>query len=279
MDVQLLPTSPQPVAAETWVVPTLAADGSGGYLGAHTLVIRGREPVIVDTGVPLVREQWLDHVFGIVEPEDVRWVFLSHDDHDHVGNLEQVLDRCRNATLVGNFSMTARLAGSLELPLERMRWVDAGESFDAGDRTLTAVRPPLFDSPATRGLFDSKTGVLWAVDSFGALVQGEVYEADDVAPPLYDETFPVLNSWNTPWLEWVDTARFAAHVERASRLPITASASAHGPILRGDRIADTVARTLALAAQPAIPTPGQETLDALVAAAFAPSDPAVAPAA
>ena len=26
-------------------------------------------------------------MFSIVEPDDVRWVFLSHDDHDHTGNL------------------------------------------------------------------------------------------------------------------------------------------------------------------------------------------------
>ena len=53
-------------------------------------------------------------------------------------------------------------------------------------------------------------------------------------------------------------------------LPLQAVASAHGPILRGDRIADAFARTQALAAQPALPTPGQDMLDELLAA-FAPA--------
>jgi hypothetical protein len=39
------------------------------------MVIRGREPVIVDTGAPVHREQWLEKVFSVVEPEDVRWIF------------------------------------------------------------------------------------------------------------------------------------------------------------------------------------------------------------
>ena len=69
-----------------------------------------------------------------------------------------------------------------------MRWLDQGDAFDAGDRTLHLVRPPLFDSPATRGLFDPTTGVLWAVDTFGALVQGAVLEADDADPDLYAGT-------------------------------------------------------------------------------------------
>ena len=47
---------------------------------------------------------------------------------------------------------------------------------------------------------------------------------------------------------------------------IEAVASAHGPILRGERIAQAFARTAALAAQPALPTPGQAMLDELLAA-------------
>jgi len=37
----LLPTTPEPIAEDTWLIPTLAADPAGGYLGAHSAVIRG----------------------------------------------------------------------------------------------------------------------------------------------------------------------------------------------------------------------------------------------
>jgi flavorubredoxin len=260
-----LPTRPQPVAADTWLIPTLAADGSGAYIGAHSLVIRGAEPTIVDTGASLVRDAWAAQAFSVVEPDDVRWVFLSHDDHDHIGNVDFVLDACPNATLVVNFSIVGRLAGDVELPIERMRWVDAGNSFDAGDRTFTCVRPPMFDSPATRALHDSATNLLWTVDAFGSLFPGEVYEAADIPSDFYAESFAVLNAWNTPWLEWVDPARFAALVAQSRALAPDVVVSAHGPVLRGDRIDDAYRRTLALAAQPVPPTPGQETLDAMLA--------------
>ena len=206
----------------------------------------------------------------------MRWVFISHDDHDHIGNLDAVLDLCPQATLVGNWAMTARLCGDVELPLHRMRWLDQGDAFDAGDRTLHLVRPPLFDSPATRGLFDPTTGVLWAVDTFGAMVQGAVLEADDADPDLYAGTFDAMNTWNTPWLEWVDTDPLRRPRRRPPpRCRSTAVASAHGPILRGERIADAFARTAALAAQPALPTPGQAMLDELLSA-FDPSTDAAA---
>ena len=58
------------------------------------MVIRGAEPVVVDTGVPENRDQYLADVFSLVEPEDVRWVFISHDDVDHTGNVNAADGAC-----------------------------------------------------------------------------------------------------------------------------------------------------------------------------------------
>jgi flavorubredoxin len=246
----------------------LAADPSGAFFGAHSLVIRGREPVIVDTGCALVRDHWMAQVTALVDPADVRWIAVSHDDHDHVGNLLPLLEACPNATLIASFAIVARLAGDVELPIERMRWLDVGESIDIGDRTLAAVRPPMFDSPATRGFFDTSTGVLWAADAFGCLVPADGLEREQVPDDLYDATFTMLNSWNTPWMEWVDRRAFGAHLATTAELPTVAVASAHGPVLRDGAIADAYARTLALAGAPAVDRPGPELLDLLVEAVF-----------
>lgn len=96
--LQPLPTTPQLVAPDTWLIPALGPEPSGAFVSAHSPVIRGAEPVIVDTGVSLLRDSWLDKTFSIVDPPAVRWIIISHDDHDHIGNLETVLDLCPNAT-------------------------------------------------------------------------------------------------------------------------------------------------------------------------------------
>jgi len=261
----VLDTEPQPIAKDTWLIPTIAAEGSGAYFAAHSLLIRGEQPVIVDTGCAMVRDSWSRQVFSLVDPADVRWVFLSHDDHDHLGNLEFVLDQCPNATLVCNFLSVARLFGSLDLPIDRMRWVDPGDQFAIGDRTLQIVRPPMFDSPATRGVYDPTTRMLWAVDSFATFFPGEVYDADEVPADMYDASFAALNGWNTPWLEWIDVSRYAAHVRATESLSLDVVASAHGPVHRGARIGEAFRRTLQLANQPAPPTPGQDVLEHMVA--------------
>jgi hypothetical protein len=65
----------------------------------NSMVIRGREPSVVDTGCPIHHDQHLDDLFAIVEADDVHRVFISHDDVDHDGNLHQVIDACRTPPL------------------------------------------------------------------------------------------------------------------------------------------------------------------------------------
>jgi flavorubredoxin len=257
-------TAPHCIAPDTWLIPNLAPAGPGLYLPVNSMVIRGREPVIVDTGAPLHRALWLDKVFSVVEPEDVRWIFLSHDDGDHTGGLLEALERCPNATLVTNFFSVERLA--LEkpaLPLERMRWIEPGGSFDAGDRVLQLFRPPIFDGPTSRGLFDTKTRAMWIVDTFACLTPGSL-DADDLTAEQLEQ-MSAMNSAVSPWHAWLDRASYGRHVDAVEAYGATTVASAHGPTLRGERLDDAFDRLRGLAGAPIIPTPGQELLDALLA--------------
>jgi len=158
---------PTKIARDTWVIHQVQpALGAPLAVYLNSTVILGAEPVIVDTGTRGNRKQWLEDVFSLVEPEDVRWIFLSHDDVDHTGNLDEALTACPNAKLVCNWAMIERHSNCFDFPLERCRWVMHGETLDVGDRTLHAIRPPVFDSPTTRGLYDPSTEAFWAVDTF-----------------------------------------------------------------------------------------------------------------
>jgi flavorubredoxin len=266
--------TPQRIAADTWLIPHLVPAGPGAFLPINSMLIRGAEPVIVDTGAPIHRATWFEQAFSLVEPEDVRWVFLSHDDSDHMGNLDEVLELCPNATLVVNFFINERVSAERTLPLHRMRWIEPGEALDAGDRRLHAVLPPVFDAPTTRGLYDERTGVLWAVDAFAALTPGAVHHAQDLPPEMYVESFRTLNSMVAPWHQWLDRASFGRHADRVEGLGLVSVASAHGPILTGDAIGDAFDRVRDLAGAPAVTPPGQAMLDDIIAAASAQPLPA-----
>jgi flavorubredoxin len=259
----LPPTRPHRIAPETWLIPNLAPAGDGLFLPANSMVIRGRLPVFVDTGAPVHRGPWLEKVFSVVEPEDVRWIFLSHDDGDHTGGLLDALERCPKATLVTNFFAAERLA--LEkpgLPLQRMRWIEPGGQLDAGDRVLQLFRPPIFDGPTTRGLFDPSTAAMWIVDTFACLTPGPL-EGEDLSDEQLSQ-MSAMNSAVSPWHAWLDRAAYGRHVDAVEAFGARAVASAHGPVLRGTQLDDAFDRLRGLAGAPIIPTPGQELLDALV---------------
>jgi flavorubredoxin len=260
-------TFPEPlrIAEGTYLIRPLGqAPGAPVAMHLSSLVIQGAEPTIVDCGAALVRDQWCEQVFSLVAPEDVRWIFLSHDDTDHTGNLELTLEMCPNATLVTSWFATERMSGEMQLPIHRQRWVGDGEAFDAGDRRFVAVRPPTFDSPTTRGLYDTKTGVYWASDAFGTPVLGLVDHVADLPAEMLAESCMAFSSMLSPWHEVVDAARFDRWVDRVEALEATVVVGAHGPQLTGSHIDVALQRMRALPSMPVAPLPDQHALDQIL---------------
>jgi flavorubredoxin len=255
------------VTPDTHLIRQLWSEGVAPVaVYVNSMVITGAEPVVVDCGPKLSGKDWMNAVFSIVEPEDVRWIYLSHEDHDHTGNLIEMLERCSNATLVATWFMAERYGAEHMLPFERMRWVNDGERFFAGDRELVAVTPPAFDSPTTRGLFDPSTGVYWAADSFGCPVTHEVRNINELDETFWREGFLQLQRMVSPWHQWLDPTRFAAHVDSIRKLGITKITSAHGPTLHRGQLDAAYELMVQIPNLPAAPLPTQSDLDAMLAA-------------
>lgn len=210
-------------------------------------------------------------MFSLVEPADVRWVFLSHDDADHTGNLAEVMAACPNAELVCSWAIMERFSNAFAFPLERCRWVNDGDEFEAGDRKLLALRPPLYDSPATRGLLDRSTGVYWAVDAFATPVPGG--QQAPVPPRDVTELDPDF-WWNgmvmfglhalAPWVSVADNDRFARTVDRLQAYRPHAIAAAHSPAITGAGVDQVLALTRRLPDAEPPPPPDQLVLDQLL---------------
>jgi flavorubredoxin len=263
---------PLKVAADTYVIHQVQpALGQPLFVYINSMVILGEEPVIVDTGTPANRTQWLEDVFSLVEPEDVRWVFLSHDDVDHTGNLDQVMTACPNAKLVCNWAMVERHTNCFNFPLDRCRWIMHEESFDVGDRTLHAVRPPVYDSPTTRGLFDPKTGVYWGVDTFATPLPDPHMPVEDLDPDFWRFGMTLFAFGAvSPWLAMVDYDKFGRFVDTVQDLDITTIASCHSPVLEGPLIQQAFEHIRSFPSVAPPPLPNQSILDQIIAATALP---------
>lgn len=257
---------PYPIAADTWIVPQIEPAGPGTFVSINSMVITATEPVIVDTGCAINRPRWMEQAFSIVDPTDVRWVFITHSDRDHIGNLDAVLEACPKATLITtHWGVVYALADGIP-PLDRMRWVNDGDSFEAGDRTLHAVCPPLWDGAATRGLYDPTTGVYWAADCFGSYITHPVTSAADLDLTFWRESLIHEGTSNPGWHHLVDLDKFDAHVARSARLQPAVVASAHGPTLCGPMVDEGYRLVRQIARTGPATQPAQAALDAMVAA-------------
>jgi flavorubredoxin len=239
---------PRRVNADTYIITTDFPAGPLGILPINWYLIESREPVLVDTGMPIEREQFLTTLQSLIDPREIKWIFLTHDDNDHAGNLHQVMEAAPNARVVIPFVGFARLADSHELPIERVLLINPGQSFSAGDRQLAVVRPAIWDSPATHSLYDSKNSVLFSADSLGAFIPGPAEDVTDVPEDVFTEGFQIFARVLSPWLHLVDQGKFDSHLDAIGKLAPETILSSHGPVARGRT--DTLLK--ALSATPAM---------------------------
>jgi flavorubredoxin len=210
-----------------------------GNLPVNSYLIRGEEPALIDTGITPEVPEFDVALRDLIDPNDIRWIFVTHADRDHVGALARLLTEAPNATVVTNIGTFGIMSvGSEPIPPERAFLVRDGSTHDIGDRTLRAVRPPTFDSPATLAFFDPKQNILFSSDCFGApFTTPEAALADDVATiPEEDlESAQLLwGSLDSPWAHFVEEPRFADNLERFLQDRPDKVLSTHLPPIHGD---------------------------------------------
>lgn len=258
-----MPADTYRVADETFVIPEALPVPGVGVLPTNAMVIRGAEPMLVDTLAIVHRERFLREAFALVEPEDVRWLFLSHEDRDHSGSIAQIMELCPNAKLITNFLGLGKLGEEFTIPLDRVHLLNDGDSLDVGDRTVTAIRPPLYDSSATRGLWDPKTGVYFAADCFGVVTPEVPEYTDEMTAADFEDGYYWMNRANHIWFEHVRPEAIAAGAERIKALGAAMIVSGHGPTERRnpDRMCDMIKR---IGDMPPIQMPNHEEFERML---------------
>ncbi len=64
----------------------------------------------IDTGIGTDGEDFIDALSSIIDPAALRWVWLTHDDADHTGNIQRVFELAPDARLATNAFSALRMA-------------------------------------------------------------------------------------------------------------------------------------------------------------------------
>jgi hypothetical protein len=209
-----------------------------GFLAVNAFVIHAAQPVVVDTGLGLPDRDFAASLAQVIDPADVRWIWLTHPDRDHTGGLFALLDAAPQARVVTTFIGVGIMSTERPLPMERVYLLNPGQTLDVGDRRLTGFRPPLFDNPATVGILDRHSGVCLSSDCFGApMATADLAQTENVAATPADELRAAQLLWasvDSPWVHNVDTTKFAQSLQALHAFNPSWIFSSHLPPATGD---------------------------------------------
>jgi flavorubredoxin len=238
-----------------------------GQIPVNAFVLHGDEPMLVDTGPVVESDEFMATLRSVIDPADLRWIWLTHTDFDHIGSLHRLLDENPDLTVITTFVGVGIMSLSAPLPLDRINLVNPGTEVTIGGRTLAALRPPAFDNPVTTGFYDRSSKTLFSADCFGAmLADPKVPErADDLSDEALQQGQVFWATVDSPWLHRVDRSMLAADVEGLRSLDPALVLSSHLPAAPGTMF-DRLAANL-LAAPDATPFvgPDQAALEAMLA--------------
>lgn len=250
----------QPLGSMWSALPAWMPIPGLGVLANNAFVHAGREPLLVDTGAGMFGDAFVDALGSVVDPADLRWIWLSHADPDHTGNLARMLELAPQARVLVGLLSQAKLQLS-GMDVSRFQVLMPGDEIEIGGRRLRAVRPPCYDAPETLGFLD-QTGVLYAVDTFGAVLPTAAASLDEIDDATLRDGLVTWGAIDAPWQADLEptlrTRRFGA-VERlapervlTAHLPLGMHSGrrlAHAAIAAGQRLpGDMLALEAAVAA-------------------------------
>lgn len=239
-----------------------------GHLPVNAYVLHAAEPVVVDTGLSTPDKDFVDELARVIDPADVRWIWITHPDRDHTGGLWQLLEAAPQAKLVTTFIGVGIMSTQWEVPLRRVHLVNPGDTLHVGDRELVGHRPPLFDNPATVGFLDRSSGAFFSSDCFGApLSSSDLATGGDAGAADAEERRAAQLLWaaiDSPWIRYVDRAKYDPDVAALRSLDPSGIFSSHLPPAIG--LNDQLLASLDEAPDaPAFVGPDQAALEALLA--------------
>ncbi len=252
------------VAPDTHLLGAYLPVSRYGVLAINAFALQCREPVLIDTGLAALRGDFMSALRSLMDPAELRWIWLTHADPDHLGSLAAVLEAAPRARMVTNFVGMAKL-GLLGLPVERVHLVNPGQTLTVGDRDLLAVHPPCFDAPETMAVLDRSTRTLFSSDCFGGLLNEPAPAANEVDPKRLRQGMATWATIDAPWLHLVGESRFRATLDAISALSPLNILSSHLPPAQG--MTDTLLNNLDSAREaPVFVGPDQAELQRMMAA-------------
>lgn len=193
----------------------------------NSYFINAEKKAIIDTSKELFKDEYLEKVKAVVDPQEIEYIILNHTEPDHSGSLNHLLELAKNATVVGSGNAIRYLTDIVNKEFKSLKVKD-GDTLDLGNKTLHFIGAPNLHWPDTIYTYLAEDKILFTCDSFGAhycdsrMFDDMVENYDDAFKYYFDV---ILKPYSKFMLKAID---------KIKPLDISVVAPGHGPILRSN---------------------------------------------
>ena len=193
----------------------------------NSYLIRGDKTALVDTSHAKFRQLYLDALQGLIDPQEIDYLIISHTEPDHSGLVKDFLKLAPQAVVVAAKMAIKFLEDLVHQPFEK-QIVKNGETIDLGQgHVIEFVNAPNLHWPDTIFSYDHKSGTLFTCDAFG------MHYCSDAT---YDEDLKAIEKdyrFYYDCLMGPNARSVLSAMKRMDKLgEINTVANGHGPLLR-----------------------------------------------
>lgn len=173
-------------------------------------------------------DRYLENIRECLDPAEIDYIVLNHNEPDHTGSLEKLLDYMPNATILISQAGSIYLKNIINRTDAKVRVVKDGDTIDIGGKTMRFIMAPFLHWPDSMFTWVEEDKTLFSCDFMGAhYCEPYIFDYHTVYPEKYEVGFKYYyDAIFGPFKPYV-----LAGLEKIKDLDIERVCNSHGPIL------------------------------------------------
>ncbi|MFN3077338.1 MAG: MBL fold metallo-hydrolase [Alphaproteobacteria bacterium] len=198
----------------------------------QVVVVDGDSAMLLDPGGSEIFPEMLSALTGAVSPDQVRSIFLSHQDPDIGSSLPLWRRVCREDVKIYLSWLWAGFVAHFDREADFVEIPDQGQGVSVGRRQLKLLPAHYLHSPGNFHVYDPGARILFTGDVGGALVPKGA--AKDMFVHDFDRHIQYMELFHRRW--FCSPAARDAWVAMVSHLEIDILVPQHGLLFRGEDV-------------------------------------------
>lgn len=196
----------------------------------NAYLIIDEKVVLIDTVKNHFYGEMLSRIKSIIDPNKIDIVISNHSEMDHSGALPQILDICKNATLICSPNGELNLKKHFDASKWNLKTVKTNEKINIGKKNLSFVLMQMVHWPDSMATYLYEDKILFPNDAFGQHIASSERFVDDYPLDIvFDEAKKYYANIILPFSRQTKVA-----LDDIQKLDIQVIAPSHGLIWKKD---------------------------------------------